>query len=320
MRKEKIEDLLKDLEFNEMLCIQINSWELVLQKRGLKEATVYRKVKNLIDFFIHLNSVKLSRDSRIKFNELGGIIFEYVRDGYFGTGENLDNEGTSPYRQNIYHNIVEAINYIYEGMEDENCIIKSLTEDQKEVLNEISRNKWFRVCSVKDDETETFFDSLQVQLIKKMNIKVYFDDNNKPYVLSHELTEVIDKKSDRILKDIRALLSKIGLVKIDESSAYVDMAMIEDFYLNSQNKKQPTYRIYKDLLLMYILGLTGQEIIEFKMKYIGAFNYIEKEYNKMLIENGKLKKSFYEMYNEIRKKNRDLMVIKQNKKAKKKAS
>jgi phage regulator Rha-like protein len=51
--------------------------------------------------------------------------------------------------------------------------------------------------------------------------------------------------------------------------------MIEDTYINSQNKSQPTYKVYKDLLLMYLLGLTGQQIIEFKIKYIDAFNYIE---------------------------------------------
>lgn len=307
MEKEKLKNLLKDLEFNEMLCAQINSWELVLQKKGLKEKTIDRKRKNLLDFFIHLNTIKLGRKDRIKFTELNKIVFEYIRDGYFGVGENLDNEGTSPYRQNIYHNIAEGLNYIYEGMEKD-IIIKPLTEDQKEVLNDISRNKWFRVCSIKEDEQENFYDSLQVQLIEKLGIKVYFDDKNKPYVYSHELADILGKAKDRVLKDVRALLSKIGLVKIDESSEYVDITMVEDSYINSQNKKQPTYRIYKDLLLMYLLGLTGQDIIEFKIKYIQAFNYIEQQYNKLLIENGKLKESFYKMYNEIRIRNRELLI------------
>lgn len=307
MENKKLKNLLKDLEFNEMLCTQINSWELILQKKGLKEKTIDRKRKNLLDFFIHLNTIKLGRKDRIKFTELNKIVFEYIRDGYFGVGENLDNEGTSPYRQNIFHNIAEGLNYIYEGMEKD-IIIKPLTEDQKEILNDISRNKWFRVCNIKEDEKENFYDSLQVQLIEKLGIKVYFNENNKPYVYSHELADVIDKKSDKLLRDIRGLVSKIGLANFGESSEYVDMTMVEDTYINSQNKTQPTYRLHKDLLLMYLLGLTGQDIIEFKIKYIQAFNYIEQKYNKLLIENGKLKESFYKMYNEIRIRNRELLI------------
>lgn len=307
MEKEKLKGLLKDLEFNEMLCTQINSWELVLQKKGLKEKTIDRKRKNLLDFFIHLNTIKLGRKDRIKFTELNKIVFEYIRDGYFGVGENLDNEGTSPYRQNIFHNIAEGLNYIYEGMEKD-LIIKPLTEDQKEVLNDISKNKWFRVCSIKEDEQENFYDSLQVQLIEKLGIKVYFDSNNLPYVFSHELSEIINKPNNKLMRDIRDLEKKIGLSKIGQSSEYGMFTSVEDTYINSQNKTQPTYRLYKDLLLMYLLGLTGQDIIEFKVKYIEAFNYIEKQYNKLLIENGKLKESFYKMYNEIRIRNRELLI------------
>jgi hypothetical protein len=209
MEKEKLKNLLKDLEFNEMLCTQINSWELVLQKKGLKEKTIDRKRKNLLDFFIHLNTIKLGRKDRIKFNELNKIVFEYIRDGYFGVGENLDNEGTSPYRQNIYHNIAEGLNYIYEGMEKD-LIIKPLTEDQKEVLNDISRNKWFRVCSIKEDEQENFYDSLQIQLIEKLNMKVYFNENNKPYVYSHELAELINKNNKDVMRDIRKILDRFS--------------------------------------------------------------------------------------------------------------
>lgn len=69
-----------------------------------------------------------------------------------------------------------------------------------------------------------------------------------------------------------------------------------------QNKKQPTLRLYKDILLLYVLGLTGKDIMKFKLDYIQAFNYIEEQHNKLLIENAELKKSFLNMYNEVRKK------------------
>ena len=319
MEKVKIEKLLGESQFKEMIVTQLLSWELVLQKKKLTEKTIERKIKNILDFMVYLNNARLGdKNKRVKASEMNTICFEFVRDGFFSE-DNIENCGIQSYRENIYYNIMTGINYIYENyFKDRELIINPLSDEQREILQEVSHNKWFKIGNIKENEKENFYDSLQVKLIEQLGIKVYFDDNNKPYVLSHELGQVIDKKNDRVLKDIRTLLDKIGLVKIDESSKYVDITMVEDFYINEQNKKQPTFRLHKDLLFMYILGLTGQSIIEFKMKYIGAFNYIEQEYNRLLIENSKLKESFYNMYNEIRKRNRDLLVVEHNKKAKKK--
>ncbi|WP_252225001.1 MULTISPECIES: Rha family transcriptional regulator [unclassified Clostridium] len=323
MNIEKVKNILDQSDFKEMTLTQINSYELILKKKGLKDKTIDRKIKNLLDFYIHLTTVKLNYSGkRIKFNKLNEILFEYIRDGYFGVGENIENEGSCQYRQNIYYNIEEGLNYIYEDMSNGREIIKSLNDEQKEILQEVSKNKWFKVCAIKEDETETFYDSLQVQLIEKLGIKVYFDNNNLPYVLSHELAELIGKPNKRILKDIRELSSKIqnteeGKIALVEQNGL--FTIVEGTYEverkvgnNIGYSKEKTYRLYKNILLMYLLGLTGKEIIEFKIKYIQAFDYIEKEYNKRLIEHGKLKESFYKMYNEIRKKNRDLYVIKHN--------
>lgn len=323
MEKEKLKNLLKDLEFNEMLCTQINSWELVLQKKGLKEKTIDRKRKNLLDFFIHLNTIKLGRKDRIKFTELNKIVFEYIRDGYFGVGENLDNEGTSPYRQNIYHNIAEGLNYIYEGIEKD-IIIKPLTDEQKEVLNDISRNKWFRICSIKEDEQEGFYDSLQVQLIEKLGIKVYFDGNNLPYVYSHEVAKLVNKRNVEVMDSLRLIIERFTKVENSTLASNLVISMVEDKYITNTNnggtKENTTYRISKDLIMNYILGLSGEKFSMFKFQFQSAFNYIEKQYNKLLIENGKLKESFYKMYNEIRIRNRELLISDKKYKINKKIS
>lgn len=322
MEKEKIKNLIGETQFKELLLTQLYSWELVLKKRELSQQTVDRKLKNIIDFMAHLNVIRLNDKKKLfKFNYLGKILFEYVRDGYFGSGENLDNSGTSSYRQSIYHNIAEGLNYIYENMNGDKQIIDNLTSEQKEVLNDISRNKWFKICSIKNDESETFYDSMQVQLIEKLGIKVYFDEKNLPYVLSHELAELINKRSSEVNRGLKNILDKIQECNFAPLSEASNFGMLEDIYISEVNngakKEIKTYRVYKDLLLMYLLGLTGKEIIEFKMKYIDAFNYIEIQYNKMLIENGKLKESFFNMYNEIRKRNRDLLINVHNKKVNK---
>lgn len=319
MEKEKIKNIIGETRFTEMLMTQLYSWELVLKKKELSQQTVDRKLKNIIDFMAHLNVIRLNDKRKyFKFNDVGKILFEYVRDGYFGSGENLDNEGTSQYRQSIYHNIAEGLNYIYENMNDNKQIIDNLKNEQKEVLNDISRNKWFKVCRVKNDESETFFDSMQVQLIEKLGIKVYFDEKNLPYVLSHELAELLSKENKIVMRDMRKLLSEINEYNFVPVASSTNFSMVDDFYTDSKNEKRPTYRIYKDLLLKYIIGLNGKKFGLFQLQYIDAFNYIEIQYNKILIENGKIKESFMNMYNDIRKRNRDLLINDYNKKAKKK--
>ncbi|WP_252251131.1 Rha family transcriptional regulator [Clostridium sp. VAP52] len=314
MERNKIELLLGEFQFNEMLLTQVISWELILQKKKYAQTTIDRKIKNIMDFFVHMNKIRLyNKNKRIKMADMNKIAFEFVRDGYFNE-DNIENEGTKNYRENIYYNIMTGINYIYQDyFKNTNEIIKPLSKYQKEILLDVSKNKWFKVCSVTSEDLN-LNDNLQIELIKQLGIKVYFDDKDKPYVLSHELAELIGKENSKIMRDVDNLLNKIGEAKIGESSEYVDFTKVYDTYVNSQNKEQPTYKLYKDLLLMYVLGLTGQAIVKFKVKYISAFNYIEQEYNKLLIE------SFLDMYNEIRKRNRDLLITDFNKKCKRTAS
>lgn len=312
---------INELQLKEMVTTQLLSWELTLKQKGLSQTTIDRKIRNIGLFYHHMTVERLnSKDKKLKVDRMSSLAFELVRDGYFSE-DNIENEGTYGYRQNIYSNIRSGINYVYEDyFQDRTEVIKELTLEQKEILNDVAKNKWFKVNGIHKTE-ESVNENIQVRLIKELGIKVYFDESNSPYVLSHELANVIDKKSDKVMRDIRSLSDKIGLAKIGESSKYIDMTMIEDIYINSQNKEQPTYKIYKDLLFMYVLGLTGQEIIEFKIKYISAFNYIEQEHNRLLIENAQLKESFLNMYNEVRKRNRDLLIVDNNKKcSKKKAS
>lgn len=329
MEKSKIEYLIGENQFKEMIATQLLSWELVLQKKNLSQKTIDRKIKNILDFFAYMNKSRMNnKNKRIKADNMSNLAFEFIRDGYFNE-DNIENEGCKNYREQIYYNIMTGINYIYQDyFQDRAVVILPLTNVQREVLEDISKNKFFKVTTVREDEKENFYDNMQVELIKQLGIKVYFDEKNLPYVLSHELAELINKPNNKLMRDIRTLHEKIDnseeskIGHVEKSGLF---SMFEDYYEiekkvgnNIGIEKKPTYRLYKNLLLMYLLGLTGQEIVEFKIKYIQAFDYIEQKYNELLIEHGKLKESFYNMYNEIRKRNRDLLIVEHNKKVKKK--
>lgn len=327
MEREKIERLfdktIGENDFKEMIITQLYSWELCLQKKKLAEKTIERKIKNILDFYVFLNKSRGGdKNKRIRASEINNLCFEFIRDGLYNN-DNIENEGVKEYRENIYFNVMGGMNYIFENYFDGiKEIIKPLTNEQKEVLEEVSKNKFYRCTSFNEEDKEDFYCSLQIKIIRDLGIKVYFDIEHKPYVFSHELGELIGKESKNVLRDIRKITDEIGQLKFEPSSQSTNFTMVEDVYINSQNKQQPTYRIYKDLMLKYILGMNGKKFGKFQLKYIDAFNYIEQEYNKLLIENSKLKESFYNMYNDIRKRNRDLLVVDFNKKkaTKKKAS
>ncbi|AUN01437.1 hypothetical protein EXM90_11450 [Clostridium botulinum] len=316
IKNMKNKEFLEKLNMKEMISTQINSWELMLKKKGLKDKTIERKLNNLIYFYMHLTALRKDKE-RIKIDNISNIAFEYVRDGYFSE-DNIDNEGCYGYRRNIYCNLREGFNFIYQGyFKNKIEVINDLIEEQKEVLEDVSKNKWFNVVGIKDDR-----ETIQTKIIEELGLKVYFDKENNPYVLSHETAELIGKKHKDVTKAIRLILDRFTRAKKIALVENVDISMIEDHYTYNTNnggtKDVITYRLSKDLVINYILGMSGDKYFDFKIKYQSAFNYIEREYKKLLEEHSTLKDSFLKMYNNIRKRNRDLLIKEHNKKAKSK--
>lgn len=50
-------------------------------------------------------------------------------------------------------------------------------------------------------------------------------------------------------------------------------------YIDQQGKTQPSYQITKDGFVLLVMGFTGKHATEFKIKYIEAFNAMEKHIN-----------------------------------------
>lgn len=279
--------------------IQYNQEQLY---KGNNQQTIDRKTEQFIDFMSYSYQIEeLTKEN------VSQKLFSYVYNGSYGKVNIPINTGTKQYRKSIYSNIREILNFIFLSTNGKE-IIPPLTQEQNDLLDDVNINNWFRV----DDARNTYNmqDSIQVELIKQLGIKVYFDEDNKPYVLSHELAKLIGKNKDNVLRDIRKLNNKIGLIKNEETFKNDLFTMVEDVYIDSQNKKQPTYRLYKNILLMYVLRLNGDKYIEFQAKYIQAFDYIEQQYMNYMAERMKIKDGFYKIYNDLRAENAKLLLNK----------
>ena len=99
----------------------------------------------------------------------------------------------------------------------------------------------------------------------------------KDLVIMHEqqavttslvLAEVFEKKHQHIMEAIRKLTVENSTVK---------KMFVEDSYLNSRNQQQPMYYMNRDGFTLLAMGFTGSKAMEFKLKYIDAFNKMEKQ-------------------------------------------
>lgn len=89
-------------------------------------------------------------------------------------------------------------------------------------------------------------------------------------VTSREVAENFEKRHDSVLRDIENLIANVG------SPQNCGNLFIETKYQHEQNKQ--TYKEYlltRDGFTLLAMGFTGSKAIEWKLKYIDAFNKME---------------------------------------------
>lgn len=111
-------------------------------------------------------------------------------------------------------------------------------------------------------------------MLKELIIKNYKGINVTD---SREVSEMIGKKHDNLLRDIR------GYIKVIEESSKLRSQdfFIESIYKNSQNKSQPCYLLTKQGCEMVANKMTGEKGILFTAEYVQAFNKMEQNIKEM---------------------------------------
>lgn len=110
--------------------------------------------------------------------------------------------------------------------------------------------------------------------------QLVFMNNDQVVTSSRNVARDFDKRHDHVLRNIENIIS--SLPKNGEAR----QMFFETYYTHEQNKQQ--YRQFlmnRDGFTLLVMGFTGKEAMEFKLKYINAFNRMEQ----MLIEQNKPK-------------------------------
>lgn len=91
----------------------------------------------------------------------------------------------------------------------------------------------------------------------------------KPAILSTQVAERFLRRHDHLLRDIATLRSL--LPKSFDEANFGSIAMKD-----SQGKKRPAYLLTRDAFSLLVMGMTGKTAIMWKLRYIEAFNTLEK--------------------------------------------
>lgn len=104
-----------------------------------------------------------------------------------------------------------------------------------------------------------------------MNEIVYRGESNQHLTNSKLVAEVFGKNHKDVMKAIRNLTEGSA-----QNCAVLEM-FSESTYLNEQNKEQPMFIMNQDGFTLLAMGFNGKKAMEFKLKYIEAFNAMKRQ-------------------------------------------
>lgn len=102
-----------------------------------------------------------------------------------------------------------------------------------------------------------------------MNEIILSEENGQVLVSSREVAEKFDKRHDAVLRDIDNLIYKFHDPKL-----WSEM-FIETTYTNSRGKTYRCFNMNRDGFSLLCMGFTGDKALEWKLKFIEAFNQME---------------------------------------------
>lgn len=97
-----------------------------------------------------------------------------------------------------------------------------------------------------------------------------FDGAVKPTTTSLQVAEYFGKEHFHVMRDIKDIMSKCS-----ESFGASNFGCSS--YVSEQGKELPMYLLTKDGFTMLAMGYTGAKAMEFKERYIAAFNEMERQ-------------------------------------------
>lgn len=101
-----------------------------------------------------------------------------------------------------------------------------------------------------------------------MNEIILKEEKGQVVASSNDIAEKFGKRHDQVLRDIDNML------KSDSTILWSEM-FNESTYVNSRGKEYRCFLVNRDGFSLLAMGFTGKKALEWKLKYINAFNAME---------------------------------------------
>ncbi|HHW80353.1 MAG TPA: Rha family transcriptional regulator, partial [Bacteroidales bacterium] len=102
------------------------------------------------------------------------------------------------------------------------------------------------------------------ELIKVAN------QNGKLVVSSREVAENFEKRHDHVIRDIDILIDSMG-----SPQNWGNLFISTEYTHDQNNQRYREYLLTRDGFTLLAMGFTGKKALEWKLKYIDAFNKME---------------------------------------------
>lgn len=96
-----------------------------------------------------------------------------------------------------------------------------------------------------------------------------FIKNDTPLTTSRTVAEQFGKRHDHVIRDIKEII-----VQAEDAPKIGDM-FHETTYADKYGRQKPMYTMTRDGFSLLAMGFTGKKALEFKLKFIDAFNRME---------------------------------------------
>ena len=96
-----------------------------------------------------------------------------------------------------------------------------------------------------------------------------------PCVSSLQVAEDFRKNHKDVLKAITNLMAENSAMTSAQNCADLSKMFLESTYADSYGRKQKCYDITRDGFSLLVMGFTGKEALDWKLRYIEAFNRME---------------------------------------------
>ena len=103
----------------------------------------------------------------------------------------------------------------------------------------------------------------------KDNNALVFIKNDTPLTTSRTVAEQFDKQHQHVMRDIRDIISQV------EDESKIGRMFHETTYADKYGRQKPMYTMTRDGFSLLAMGFTGKKALEFKLKFIDAFNRME---------------------------------------------